>query len=230
MKIAICDDEQACLQAVVTVVEDYSIERKIDLDYETFNSYLLLEKRIDEFDIFIMDYQTPEIDGLSFAKLIREKFGESKTIIFLTSFQDIVYETFAVRAHRFLIKPVSKEKFFEAMDAATQNGNLNKNLIIKNEGQTEIIPLNDILYIETSDKESYIYLKDEQYVCHKPMAQLEYELIPHGFFRVHRAYLINLKNVKRFDAKNIEMINDESVPMSKRRYKEFCEEYIEYNS
>lgn len=229
MRIAVCDDEKACIDSVVTVLEDYAIERRTDIDYETFERYPDLEDRVGEFDVFVMDYQTPEIDGLTFARKIREQFGEDKTIIFLTSYQEIVYDTFAVRAHRFLVKPVDKQKFFEALDAAVSNSNTNRNLAIKAEGRIELIPLGDILYVEVADKECYICLEEEQVVCRKPISQLEEELIPHGFFRVHRAYLVNMKKIRSFDQKEIEFTNGEKIMMSKRRYKEFCKAYLEFN-
>lgn len=229
MKIAICDDERVWIDSVMTVLEDYSIERKIDIDYEAFDSYLKLEPKTEEFDVFIMDYQTPEIDGLSFAKQLREKYGDKKTIIFLTSYQEIVYDTFAVRAHRFLVKPVDKTKFFEAMDAVIGNSSLNINLSVKSDGKVELIPIRDILYIEVADKECYICLEDEQVVCHKPISQLEEELLPHGFFRTHRTYLVNMANIRSFDAKTIEFKNGETIQMSKRRYKEFCGAYLDFN-
>ncbi len=80
MRIAVCDDEKACIDSVVTVPEDYAIERRTDIDYEAFERYTDLEERIGEFDVFVMDYQTPEIDGLSFAHIIREQFGENTLV------------------------------------------------------------------------------------------------------------------------------------------------------
>jgi DNA-binding LytR/AlgR family response regulator len=176
-----------------------------------------------------MDYQTPEIDGLTFAKKIREKYGDKKTIIFLTSYQEIVYDTFAVRVHRFLIKPVDKAKMFEALDAVIGTSNLNSTLSVKSDGKVEIIPIRDILYIEVADKECYICLSEDQIVCHKPISQLEDELVSRGFFRTHRTYLVNMGNIRSFDAKTIEFSNGETIPMSKRRYKEFCSAYLDFN-
>ena len=85
MKIAICDDEKNCIETVITYVEDYMAQRNIEIEYEAFEKYPALEQRIDEFDVFVMDYQTPEIDGLSFAAKIRENHGDNKAIIFVTS-------------------------------------------------------------------------------------------------------------------------------------------------
>ncbi len=230
MRIAVCDDEQIWIESIITVLEDYSIERKIDLEYKAFGSYAELEPETDDFDIFIMDYQTPEIDGLTFAGRIREKYGNKKTIIFLTSYQEVVYDAFAVRAHRFLVKPIDKIKFYEAMDSVIENSRVNATLSVKCDNKIEIIPTEDILYIEVADKESYICLADEQIVCHKPISQLEEELIPHGFFRIHRAYLVNLSKIRSFDTKAVEFSNGETIQMSRRRYKDFCAAYLDLNS
>ena len=68
MKIAICDDEVASQERTVSYVEDYISEKKTDVEYEVFNSYVELENRIDEFNLFVLDYMMPEINGISFAK------------------------------------------------------------------------------------------------------------------------------------------------------------------
>ena len=66
VKLAICDDEKNDLEALISCVEDYSIERRTDITYEAFTTYMELEKRIGEFDIFFMDYTMPGIDGLTY--------------------------------------------------------------------------------------------------------------------------------------------------------------------
>ena len=109
MNIAICDDEAPARENIVTCLENYMIERRVDVSYELFDHYKKLKDRIDDFDVFIMDYQMPDVDGLDFAHIIREKYSDTKTIIFVTSFSDIVYDAFSVRAHRFLVKPVDEK-------------------------------------------------------------------------------------------------------------------------
>lgn len=116
MKIAICDDEVASQERTVSYVEDYISEKKTDVEYEVFNSYVELENRIDEFNLFVLDYMMPEINGISFAKKIREKYNESKAVVFVTSFPEIVYESFEVRTLRFLLKHLVYFSFIIACD------------------------------------------------------------------------------------------------------------------
>lgn len=226
MKIAVCDDELVAREEIVTCLEDYSVERKLDVDYEVFESYVLLADRIAEFDVFIMDYQTPEIDGMTFAKKIREEFGDGKVIIFVTSFSEIVYDSFLVKTHRFLVKPVDKNKFFEALDSYLLADKNSKKMIIKNDGYTNVFDSSDILYIEACGKESYIYFENEQVVTKKTIASLEDELRGNNFYRIHRTYLVNMKKIKGFDRKCVEMINGEKIEISARKYSAFCKEYL----
>lgn len=226
MKIAVCDDEKISLEAVVTYIEDYCAERKSSLEYECFTNYPDLEPRIDEFDFFVMDYQTPEIDGLTFARKIREVHGEQKAIIFVTSFSEIVYDSFEVRTHRFLVKPLDKMKFFEAIDSFMSTNMCNPRIAIKSDGETDVLNISDILYVEVDDKETVFYTAENQYISRMTISSVESELIPHGFFRVHRSFLINMKKISRFDKTSVMFENGESVPISKRNYSEFCKKYL----
>lgn len=227
MKAAICDDELVPRETIVTYLEDYCADSGIDIDYEAFESYLPIENRIDEFDIFIMDYQTPEIDGMSFARTIREKYGSGKSIIFITSFREIVYDAFTVRTHRFLLKPIDKAKFYEALDSCIKSENSDeKNLILKIDGFTDVIKAADVFYVEVRGKDCCICFENDQIISRRAISFFEQELDGAGFFRVHRNYLVNMKKIKSFDKSKIQLANGEKIEISSRRYASFCKEYL----
>lgn len=228
MKIAICDDERFSIEASVTCVENYIIERKTDIEYETFDSYPKLEPRIDEFDVFLMDYQTPEIDGMTFAKKIREKYGEKKAIIFITSFQEIVFDAFSVRALRFITKPVTDERLFEALDSYLKTNVVTNHFVIKNEGTTTVLDVDDIYYIEVDGRGVIVHLDSETVSCRRAINTIEDELAPLGFYKPHRSYLVNMRAVKSFNRNSIEFPNGDIIDMSPRHYKDFCKEYLKY--
>ena len=226
MRIAVCDDELVAREEIVTCIEDYSHERKLDISYKVYENYMLLEPETDGFDVFIMDYQTPEIDGMTFAEKIREKYGSEKTIIFVTSFKEIVYDSFRVKTHRFLVKPVEKEKFFEALDSCLLTDKENKTIALKSDGFTDVIKADDIFYIEVRGKDCCIFFSDDSIVSRKTISFFEDELSGSGFFRIHRNYLVNMKKIKSFDRSKIELENGVKIDVSSRRYGEFCREYL----
>ena len=226
MNIAICDDEAPARENIVTCLENYMIERRVDVSYELFDHYKKLKDRIDDFDVFIMDYQMPDVDGLDFAHIIREKYSDTKTIIFVTSFSDIVYDAFSVRAHRFLVKPVDEKKFFEAMDNCIDSQGREKYITVKSDGMTNIINSDDIYYIEVQKKECIIRLESDSLVVHRAIADFEKELEGYGFFRAHRSFLINIRKIKCFNNRSLEFRNGEKIEISSRKYPDLCKEYL----
>lgn len=228
MKIAICDDEKAQIEATVTCLEDYMIDRRISIDYECFESYAPLKERLEEYDVFILDYQVPEISGIEFAKALREKYGEEKTVIFLTSFTEIVYESFEVRTHRFLIKPIDKDKFYEALDSYFKTNSLSKKIFIKVFGKTQVVNLDEVIYVEASRKDVYLTKDDDRIKYHKTISELESTLEPLGFFKCHRSFLVNLKRVTKFNSKTVFIDNGETISMGSGKFADFNKAYLRF--
>ena len=63
-------------------------------------------------------------------------------------------------------------------------------------GRKVLVPIDQIRYIEAKDDYSCIYTADDRFLSVISLAQLEAKLTPHGFFRVHRGYIVNLQYVE----------------------------------
>ena len=226
MKIAICDDERTVCRQLAEITQAYLLEKGIQGTCEEFETYRQLQGRENEFDLFLMDYKMPEIDGLEFARLLYEQYGEKKTIIFITAFPEIVYDAFEVRAYRFLDKPIEESKLFAALDAYMERYRAQYYLTVLSDGRTEVIPLEEILYIEVMRKDCTIVLPGRTVVCHKTIAAFEEELTPFDFFRVHRAYLVNMRRIRSYDSRIIQLDNGEKIFMGPKKYGDFCRTYI----
>ena len=229
MKIAICDDERTALDTLSALTEDYMLETRHTVEYETFDSYEALQSRADAFDVFILDYKMPGTDGMTFAHALRD-MQSSKPIIFVTAYDEIVFDAFTVQTHRFLMKPVSREKFFEALDSLWNVQQASGQFLIKSGDTTEVIDLRDIFYFEVLRKEVYICTEREQIICKRSMSSLQQELEPFGFFRVHRSYLVNLRNIKSFTNRFVMFPNGECIPIGTRRYAALCSAYLHETS
>ena len=226
LKIAICDDERAVCSQIKHLTEAYLQAKGIQGECETFNVYHQLQGRESEFDLFLLDYKMPDIDGLEFAHALYKNYGEKKTIIFITAYPEIVYDAFEVRTYRFLIKPIEKEKLYAALDAFVERYRAQYYLSVLSDGRTEVIPLEDILYIEVMRKDCMIVLTDRTVVCKKTIAAFEEELTPFDFYRVHRAYLVNMRKIRSYDSRIIQLDNGEKVFMGPKKYSDFCKAYI----
>ncbi|MGX1434144.1 ABC-2 type transport system ATP-binding protein [Cytobacillus horneckiae] len=88
----------------------------------------------------------------------------------------------------------------------------------------------EIDYIESSDGQSHLNIKGESYPCMFTMTELESRLIPYGFFRCHRSYIVNLQKVREvitWTRNSFTLVlNDESkssIPLSKSKMAELKE-------
>ena len=123
MRIAVCDDNRTILDEISSMLDEYLENSKVKISYSCFESYRDISDSIDDFDLFLLDYRmddfsakSNEPSGMEFAKALREKYGNSKTVIFITAYPEIVYDAFEVRAYRFIPKPIVKEKLSRAID------------------------------------------------------------------------------------------------------------------
>ena len=79
VKIAVCDDEKTYIDEVLKIIDNIE-----DTEITTYISPKELLDSVNEFDIFVIDIEMPEIDGMFLAKEIREA-REDAIIIFLTN-------------------------------------------------------------------------------------------------------------------------------------------------
>ena len=218
MRIAICDDE-----------EIYRIELKsclnkllIDTDYDinTFSDGRILLNRFEEcpFDIVFLDIEMPEIDGITLARKLRAA-SDSVFIVFLTSHIEYALEGYEVNALRYLTKPADPNKVKEIIRYVQDKQNNAHQIIIKSEGEDILIDINNIIYMESMDKNVRIVTSKEEYITRYNLSDYEEQLKNFGFFRIHRGYLISLNKVKRIVKNDVVMDNEITLPISRNNVK-----------
>lgn len=218
MRIAICDDE-----------EIYRIELKsclnkllIDTDYDinTFSDGRILLNRFEEcpFDIVFLDIEMPEIDGITLARKLRAA-SDSVFIVFLTSHIEYALEGYEVNALRYLTKPADPNKVKEIIRYVQDKQNNTHQIIIKSEGEDILIDINNIIYMESMDKNVRIVTSKEEYITRYNLSDYEEQLKNFGFFRIHRGYLISLNKVKRIVKNDVVMDNEITLPISRNNVK-----------
>jgi two-component system response regulator LytT len=218
VRIAICDDE-----------EIYRIELKsclnkllIDTDYDinTFSDGRILLNRFEEcpFDIVFLDIEMPEIDGITLARKLRSA-SDSVFIVFLTSHIEYALEGYEVNALRYLTKPADPNKVKEIIRYVQDKQNNAHQIIIKSEGEDILIDINNIIYMESMDKNVRIVTSKEEYITRYNLSDYEEQLKNFGFFRIHRGYLISLNKVKRIVKNDVVMDNEITLPISRNNVK-----------
>jgi len=232
MKIAICDDDSQDLLRIASLVESYRNIHKADLTYISFQSAaeLLFSMERTDYDVLFLDVLMPGLNGMQAAREIREQ-NRHVEIVFLTSSPEYAVESYSVRAHYYLLKPVSEEKLFPILDRLLDNFRKPEDsLRIKTQSSVLSIPYSKIEFIEVRSKKLYFYLTDGS-VRDIPgsMADFEKALLKRpGFIKVHRSYLTNLQWVQELRQGELVTSSGKFVPVSRTSYPQVRTAYTHF--
>lgn len=230
MKVGICDDEPYLHNKLKEYIDYYAQFKALPVIYFDFLSGEELIQYLhshNDIDVIFMDYQMNSISGLETSEKILE-YNMNIPIIFLTNFPDIVYDTFKVRAFRFLVKPIDIKKLSEALDNLLALYSSYNYIFVTENDNVKRININDIYYIEAKNKKSIMRLKDKTLNCNSLLSKFEKVLPSDRFFRSHKSFLIGFKYISEYDFSQVIFTNGEKAQISRYRFTNFKESYFNY--
>src|SRR5699024_1414684 len=162
-------------------------------------------------DLVFLDIQMPKINGFEMLELIEEK----PKIIFTTAFDEYALKAFETGAIDYLLKPFSKERFKQAVEKCLAHSPKNppkaieeytsdmperqNRIVVKDHNEIQIIPAEQINYIEAYDDYVKIHTKTKKYLKNTTMKYLEKILNSKLFIRIHRSYIINVEELTKIE-------------------------------
>jgi len=230
MKIGICDDERSAREMLKGKVK--KLYPKADILLYTSGEELLAGELPD---ILLLDIQMQGKSGIEAAEELRLA-DRQLIIIFVTAIEDYVFQAFDVDAFHYLVKPFSDEKFSEVLQKAAEklekpeceNGKPNTPSFLVTIGGTHItVNFEDIVYAEVFDRKVIIHTMDSDIEYYGKLKDLE-KKAGEGFYRPHRAYLVNFNFIRKYDATTIYMKKGQAL-MAKQNYQGFVKSYLRYN-
>lgn len=228
IKIAICDDEKIACELLEKKILSYMENWKEHCEIKCFFSAMELLQTPCTFDLFFLDIQMPEQDGIALAKKIRDNENRG-AIIFITALSEHVYDAFEVEAFDYICKPIDDMRLQKTLDRAIRKlrENENKSLFVKTMNWCKTVKLDDIYYCEVINRKIYLHTKNGviEYYC--TLEDIEKQL-DYRFVRCHRSYLVNLDYMLEYTNGQITLENGEHVPTSRLRHQYFMEAMLLY--
>ena len=225
LKIVVCDDERSVFEQLKEYILRYSIARNIDIDHRILhcaNAAELLNAEHDYNILFLDIMLGSELNGIEVGKQLRE-MGNTAMFIMVTSRGDLALEGYEATIFRYLVKPVSQDKIYKALDDAIKAMEYDRNIVEVKFGKTRRLErVKDILYLEDCNRARYLVTKSEKYQISATSDVLLEQLSSlHHFFRARASYLINLAHVTEIVKDEITMSNGDKIILPKERRKEF---------
>ena len=230
MKIAVCDDDKAAREHIVSLVKEQIQDAEI-MTFATGEEMLEVQST---FDISFLDVEMREISGMDVANHIRqEEQGNTKSIIiFVTGYEKYMNSAFDVSAFHYLLKPINEEKFRSVFGRALDElyavmERTKRFILVRNSGIQQKVYLKDIYYIESANKKIIIHTKMGVLDSYRKMNELE-QMTGRGFYRCHRCYLVNMEQIVSYNTDTIKVVNGDKLILAQKKYNDFIRQYMKY--
>ena len=168
-------------------------------------------------DLVFLDIQMPGLDGFGVLK----KVGPDRVpgIVFVTAYDQYALQAFDVHALDYLLKPFAAKRFNETLQRAKEQlrsrpggaltqqilsllGGLGtvhrylERLVVKSSGRVYFLKVEDIDWIEAAGNYLNIHIGTQAHLLRETMNNLETQLEPRKFVRIHRSTLVNIERIK----------------------------------
>ena len=158
-------------------------------------------------DLIFLDVRMPEYDGFDVLEMLGR--DAPPAIVFVTAYDQYALKAFDTGALDYLLKPFSNARFVRALERAKERIALRGSspakldrLTIKSAGRVLFLPAADIDWIEAADYYASLHVGAKIHLVRRSMNELESDLDPTRFCRIHRSTIVNLERVRelRFDS------------------------------
>jgi two-component system LytT family response regulator len=182
-------------------------------------------------DLLFLDVQMPEMDGFDVLEMLSGTLPAA--IIFVTAYDQYALRAFEAGALDYLLKPFDNVRFDLAVERAKKKiaagrGTMHKieRIAVRNAGEVAFVKIAEIDWIEAADYYSRLHVATKTHMLRRSIAELESELDPAVFCRVHRSSIVNLDRVRGLKVSeegeyHVVLENGERVRLSRRYRKQF---------
>ena len=159
------------------------------------------EVRVARPDLLFLDVQMPECDGFDVLEMLGSDLPPA--IIFVTAYDQYALRAFEAGALDYLLKPFDNARFELALGRAKhrirsgERPSTLERFAIKSAGQVAFVKIAEIDWIEAADYYACLHVAGHSHLLRRSMAELEQDLDPSMFCRVHRSSIVNLDRVRR---------------------------------
>ena len=236
-RVLIVDDEELAR----SVLREYcSARTDVTVVGECANGFEAL-KSVSELkpDVILLDIQMPKLSGFEVLELLEDP----PQIIFVTAFDKFAVKAFEVNAVDYVLKPVRKERLFEALDrlkrtsasaraeqsaaivsAVREQNKPLERILIRDGAHVHVVPVDTVDYIQAQDDYVEIKTPQKKYLKQDRLSLLAESLDQRKFIRIHRSFILNLDRLAKIEPlgkdSHVAVLKDGSrLALSKSGYK-----------
>ncbi|EDY81989.1 LytTr DNA-binding domain family [Verrucomicrobiia bacterium DG1235] len=226
MNILIVEDEASIRDRLLRLTRSI-LENRIQ-SLETANSLPEAESLLaaNSFDVLLLDLNLNGEDGF---ELLKSLATRSFHTIVVSAYSQRAIEAFELGVIDFVAKPFDQERlaksFNRILGSDTTRSHFAKFLAVRSHTRIELIPLDEIEYIQADGPCSLIVKTDGSQRPHDKMLKDLSQLLPPSFERVHKSFIANMKAISGLQnganhKNNLSFHSGKQIPVSRSKAKE----------
>jgi two-component system, LytTR family, response regulator len=155
-------------------------------------------------DLVFLDVQMPECGGFEVLEILKDDEA-APVIVFVTAYDEYALRAFDAGALDYLLKPFDDARFKLAMQRAKEKitsrvqPQETRRLTVRSAGEVAYVPIPDIDWVEAADYYVCLHVGTKSHLLRRSMGELERELDPSVFCRIHRSTIVNLNRVLKLE-------------------------------
>lgn len=184
-----------------------------------------------EIQLLFLDIQMPKITGLDFFKTLQN----APPVIFTTAYPQYALEGFEVNALDYLVKPISFDRFFKAVqkakeyyevrDSNKREAGAAEYFFIKADNKLVKIFFDELLYAEALQNYVIIHTMAKKYMTYLTFKSVEEYLPADKFIKVHKSYIVAASKIDSIEGNDIR-IGQQHIPISRNQKEEVMEKLL----
>jgi two-component system, LytTR family, response regulator LytT len=208
----IVDDEQLARDELSFLLKSFPDVEVIGTGKNGLEALRLIEKL--EPDLAFLDVQMPGLDGLGVIRKAREMGLNLPHFVLATAFDQYAVQAFRLEALDYLLKPIEKDRLAETIDRIRRDlearqkpeapeappprgGPQRIKLLVKSGARSFIVDSQDLVYATIDNGLiTMVTTSLEGQSNYHTLEELQSNLDPDAFWRVHRSYLVNINRIK----------------------------------
>lgn len=208
----VIDDEKLAREELAFLLRDFPEIEIVGTAENGLEAVEIIDRL--EPELVFLDVQMPGLDGMGVIREVRDRVSSLPHFVMVTAFDHYAIEAFRMEALDYLLKPVEKDRLHETIQRAQRSIQeraksgpdlaigprlplQRSKLLVKSAGRSFIVDAQDIIYATIDDGLITIVTSNfEGESNYRTIEDLQSNLDPDTFWRVHRSYLVNIHRIK----------------------------------
>jgi DNA-binding LytR/AlgR family response regulator len=223
LRIVVVDDEPLALEILDGYLKRIDNVHSMSLFANTREALRFLQNQ--PVDVLFIDIEMPEMTGIEFLN----ELTDPPLTIFTTAYRDYAFEGYEMGVVDFLLKPISFNRFKQAIEKITefltlkaQNINIDDNptfretdfIFVKSGVQRIKLHFNDVTHIQGLKDYAIIYAYTGKILL-KGSIKAMLDIFPHDrFIRVHKSYIVSIQKITRLERNRI-VLDGYQIPIGR---------------